>query len=156
MKYYSEELKQAFDTEKECLEAEAAAKEAAEAKAKQVQAKKDEAKKIEDLYAAKNAAVRKFNETVVGIRNDYNKAVREARKEYETKLADAVAVKNKAELEYSTAVKDFSKKHPEGYHMTLHDGDNVMTLSGYGNSLLNDANDKMDKIFDELTKIFYI
>ena len=41
---------------------------------------------------------------------------------------------NKAEADYDAALKEFTNAHPEGFHITLKDSDNVVTLSHSGNA----------------------
>jgi hypothetical protein len=71
---------------------------------------------------------------------------------------DAVVVaENKkldeAEKAYDVALKEFIAKHPEGYHMTLKDGDNVITLHSDNKSL--DFSNAF-KMFDLMDSIFRI
>ena len=54
-----------------------------------------------------------------------------------------------AEEVYDKILKDFIAKHPEGYHLTLKDGDNVVTLSSQNNTmsdLFKDYNNLLDYI----------
>lgn len=134
MKYYSEKLDKLFDDEKSLAAAEAELEAKEQEKALKAKEKKSEANKIETLYAAKNAAEKEYKEILVGLRNKYNTAVRNARKEFDAEVAEAAAKKDKAVKEYSTALNEFIKKHPEGYHMTIRDDDNnVLTISSSGN-----------------------
>lgn len=133
MKYYSEKLDKLFDDEKSLTAAEAELEAKEQEKALKAKEKKSEANKIETLYVAKNAAEKEYKDTLVELRNVYNTAVRNARKEFDTKVAEAAAKKDKAVKEYSSALSEFIKKHPEGYHMTLRDGNNVSTISASGN-----------------------
>ena len=71
----------------------------------------------------------------------------------------AVAVETEklstAEKAYTTALSEFTKNHPEGYHMTLRDGDHVVTLSN--NSQVNSTNLKDAlSIFDLMSGLFNI
>ena len=75
MKYYSEELKKFFNTEKECATAEKAylaeeeKKRAAEAKKNE--ARKARAKEIEDAYTALKDARKKYNDLLDKFCEDY-------------------------------------------------------------------------------------
>ena len=75
MKYYSDELKKFFDTEKECVEAEeTAAKAAAEAQAKAEElkaARKERAQEVEDAYKAIREAQKKYSELLRNFVKDY-------------------------------------------------------------------------------------
>ncbi len=128
MKFYSEKLDKLFDTPEALAEAESAAAEAAKAKAKKAEAKRAEAKAVEDAFKARNAARVEYNQTVSGLRKQYTEDLRALRKTFD----EAVLVANKklstAEKLYDETLKEFIDKHPEGYHMTLKDGDNITTL----------------------------
>ena len=75
MKFYSENLKKFFDTEKECLAAEEESKRKAEV----------EAKKKEELANARKErakAIDEAREVMIKAEKDYNKLVREFIKDY--------------------------------------------------------------------------
>jgi len=153
MKYYSEKLDKIFETEKEL---EAAEKEHAEAEAKKAEAKelvKKESEKVNDAFKALNTAKRNYNKTVIEARKVYNKAVIDARDVYALAIDGAEKARIAAEKAYDEALKNFQSKHPEGYRLTLKDGDNVVTISNYGydNKSLNAELVKSDsyKAFNE-------
>lgn len=160
MKFYSEVLDKKFDSVEELEQAEKAAAEAAEQKAKKAQERKTEANEVEKLFIARNEAVKKYNKEVIQLRNTYNNAVREARKAFEDQVAIITAEKDKAETDYNRAVNDFINKHPDGYHLTLRDGDSVTTISGSGdgnkalNDLYKDSLAEYDKFMDNVFKGF--
>lgn len=129
MKYYSEKLNKLFDTEKELVSAEKAQAAEETKKQKAAEQKKAEAKVVEDAFKARNAARREYNAKVVEARKVYNDAIVAAKKVFDDTLAEITNNKDKAEEAYNSALKEFTDKHPEGYHMTLKDGDNVVTLS---------------------------
>lgn len=130
MKFYSEKLDKIFDTEKDLIAAETAEEAKTKKKAAEAKAKKDEANKVQELYVAQNAAIKKFNESLVELRNVYNKAVRDARAEFE-KGTDIITKERDAVVKaYDEALADFINKHPEGYHLTLKDKDSQTILSG--------------------------
>lgn len=129
MKFYSEVTKKLYDSEKELAAAE---KEVVDAEAKKVAAaksKKADAQKVEEAFKANNAAKREYNTKVVAARKMYNEAVAAAKKAFDDAVTDAATVKNTAEEAYDKLLKEFIAKHPEGYHLTLKDGDNVVTYS---------------------------
>jgi hypothetical protein len=129
MKYYSEKLNKLFDTEKELVSAEKAQAAEETKKQKAAEQKKAEAKVVEDAFKARNAARREYNAKVVEARKVYNDAIVAAKKVFDDTLTEITNNKDKAEEAYNGALKEFTDKHPEGYHMTLKDGDNVVTLS---------------------------
>ena len=75
MKYFSEELNKAFDTEKECLAAEKKhSEELAEAKAKKESLAKeraDRAKEVEDAYKAAVEAKKAYDKLLREFLHDY-------------------------------------------------------------------------------------
>jgi hypothetical protein len=154
MKYYSELTKQLYETEKEAIAAEKKLEaEKAEA-AKKASAKKAEANKVEEAFKARNVARREYNTKVMDARKAYNTALLEAKKAFDTAINDATAAKDKAEEVYNSALKEFTDKHPEGYHMTLKDGDNVITLSRSSDKQLEKVSKEYNDFIDTLVKFF--
>lgn len=155
MKFYSDILDKLFDTEKELKAAEKAD---AEAKAKKEEAKKlvkADAAKVEEAFKAKNAANRKYNSEVVELRKAYNIAVSNARKVFEESIEAAAKSRDEAEKAYTTALKEFQNAHPEGYHLTLKDGNNVTSVTTARNIDINHrSEDAFDQILSILTKIW--
>ena len=146
MKYYSDVTKKLYDTEKELKAAEKIVAEEEAAKLEAAKNKKAEAKVVEDAFKARNAARREYNSKVMDARKAYNNALVKAKKAFNDMITEATNVKDKAEEVYNAALKEFTDKHPEGFHITLKDGDNVMTVS---NS--NDRSaDRMDSDFNSL------
>jgi hypothetical protein len=129
MKFYSEITKELYENEKDLIAAEEATKAAEAKKAKAAKAKKADALKVEDAFKTCNAARKDYNTKVVNARKDYNEAVANAKKAYNEALSEAAQAKTTAEEAYDAVLKEFISKHPEGYHLTLKDGDNVVTLS---------------------------
>lgn len=150
MKFYSEKLNKLFDTEKELVSAEKILEEEKAKKQRAAEEKRAEAKTVEDAFKARNAARREYNSKVMDARKAYNTALVEAKKVFNDAITSATVEKDKAETAYNTALKDFTTKHPEGYHMTLKDGDNVMTISNQSDkgyeSISKDYNDFIDTI----------
>lgn len=154
MKYYSEKLNKLFETEKELLVAE---KEVAEAEAKKAELaknKKADANKVEDAFKARNAARREYNTKVMDARKVYNTALAEAKKAFNEALNEAASAKDKAEETYNAALKEFTDKHPEGYHMTLKDGDNVMTISNSSDKQFERTNSDFNNLIDSILNIW--
>lgn len=146
MKFYSETLDKIFDTEKDLLDAEAAAKKAAFEKERKAAAKKEEAKLVEDAFKLRNAAKREFNSTVMARRKKYAEDLAALKAAFEADIDAASKKLAEAETGYDNTLKAFIDKHPEGYHMTLKDGDHVCTLSSTNS--MNNLKDK--EIYKEL------
>ena len=151
MKYYSDVLDKVFETEKELKAAEKAD---AEEKAKKEEAKlavKRESAEVEDSFKARNAARKAYNEKLVEARKVYNEALRKAKDEFEVSLKESTEALEKAEAEYDTKLKAFQKAHPEGYHITLKDGDNVVT---YTSNPVEYQIRNINKEFDDMLDLF--
>ena len=135
MKFYSEVTKKLYESEKDLIAAEKEVAAAEEKKVAAAKAKKAEALKVEAAFKNSNDAKREYNAKVIAARKAYSETVAAARKAFEEAVADATKIKDAADAAYTTALKDFTAKHPEGFHITLNDGDNVMTVSSHGNSV---------------------
>lgn len=151
MKFYSEKLDKMFDTEKQLLEEEEAVfKAEQEVKAKSLE-KKAEAKVVEAAFKKLNAAKRTYNTNVLELKKQFNQELtdfraklKEINKKHEEAMAAEAQLRDEAEAEYKAALDEFIAKHPEGYHMTLKDGDHVVTISGSS----NESKDLVDQLFD--------
>ena len=135
MKFYSEITKKLYESEEELNTAEKAVADEKAKKEEAALAKKADATKVEDAFKICNDAKREYNTKVVAARKMYNEAVANAKKAYEDAINDATKVKDAAEKVYDEVLKEFIDKHPEGYHLTLKDGDNVVTLSSQADSM---------------------
>lgn len=128
--YYSRVLQKPFDSIEELREAEAVYAEQIRARENKAAAKKTEARKVEDAFKALNAARKAYKDELIAITNVYQADLGKLktnfdndRKRIDTALADA-------EKRYADALKGFTSKYPEGYHLTLKDGDFETTISG--------------------------
>ena len=151
MKFYSELLDKMFETEMDLVAAEEVAKKEEAKKKKASETKKAEAKKVEDAFKALNAAKRKYNTNVLDLKKKYNEdlavlreKLNELRKVHENAVAAEAAERDEAEKVYKAALDEFIANHPEGYHMTLKDGDHIVTLS----SSTTESKDLVDQLFD--------
>lgn len=154
MLYYSEILDKKFSTEKELKEAEDAK---AEAEAKKAEAKalvKKESEVVNDAFVARNAARRSYNEAVLEARKAYNEKVKAAQEEFNKSIEDVVEAKKKAEDDFNDKLSEFNKSHPEGYRITLKDGDNVVTYYNQETKYNTSWFDEFNSIFDVLRKLW--
>ena len=152
--FYSKVLSRVFDTVEELESAEA--EHAAELKAKEEAAaiKKAEATKVEDAFKARNAAAVEYNTRVMAARKEYNDAIAAASEAFNLAVAEATKDKENAEASYNAALKEFTEKH-ESYHMTLRDGDNVMTISSQGNNSVSSMlNKEYNAVLEFLTNLW--
>ena len=145
MKYYSEKLDRMFETEADLVKAETKAAEAEEKKTKASKQKKEDATKVEIAFKARNAARTEYNKKVTDAKKSYTESLQALR----TTFNEAVTAESKkldeAEKAYDAALKAFIAKHPEGYHLTLTDSDNVVTMF---NNTIHTSLDFFDKLFD--------
>ena len=151
MKYYSDTLDKIFETEKELKDAEKAD---AEEKAKKEAAKlvvKKESSEVEDAFKARNAARKAYNEKLVEARKTYNAALRKAKDEFEADLKESTEALEKAEADYDNKLKAFQKAHPEGFRLSLKDGDNVVT---YTSNPVDYQVKNISKEFDDMLDMF--
>lgn len=153
MKYYSEKLKKLFDTESELTVAEKVVDEENEKKKLASEQKKEEASKVEDAFKARNAARREYNTKLVEARKIYNDAIIAAKKTFNETLTSATEAKDKAEEAYNVALKEFTAKY-ESYHMTLKDGDNVVTISNASDKNFETMGKEFNSFLDSLLNIW--
>ena len=153
MKFYSEKLKKLFDTEKELVAAEKVVDEENAKKKLASEQKKEEASKVEDAFKARNAARREYNTKLVEARKIYNDAIIAAKKAFNETLTTATDAKDKAEEAYNTALKEFTAKY-ESYHMTLKDGDNVVTISNASDKNFETMGKEFNSFLDSLLNIW--
>lgn len=145
MKFYSESLKEMFDTEAALVEAEAAAAKKAEEKAEAAKIKKAEAKEVEDAFKARNTAKKAYSEKILELRKKYAEDIAQLKSTLDTEMAAAAEEYNKYEKAYDEKLSAFIKNHPEGYHMTLKDGDNIVNLKS---TSTKDTNKNINSFFD--------
>lgn len=153
MKFYSEKLNKLFETEKELVAAEKELADKEAKKAELAKSKKADANKVEEAFKARNAARREYNSKVMDARKAYNTALVEAKKAFDAAINDATAAKDKAEEVYNSALKEFTDKH-QTYHMTLKDGDNVMTISNQSDKGYESIGKEYNNLIDTLVKFF--
>jgi phage-related protein len=153
MKFYSEVTKKLYESEEELNTAEKAVEAEKAKKAEAAKAKKADALKVEDAFKAVNEAKREYNTKVIAARKMYNESVAGAKKAFEEAVSDATNAKNSAEEFYDKVLKEFIAKHPEGYHLTLKDGDNVVTYSSQADAVATVMND-YNKLLDYILKLW--
>lgn len=128
--YYSRVLEKPFDSLAELAKAEAAHYDKLKAKEDAAAQKKADAKKVEDAFKALNAARKAYKINLLALTERYSKDLQEMKAAFEQNKHDEQRALSDAESAYSAALKEFTDKHPEGYHLTLKDGDFETTISG--------------------------
>ena len=144
--FYSRVLQKPFDS----LSALKAAEEAyySEQKAKEDKAaqKKADAQKVEDAFKALNAARKEYKEKLTQLTTEYSEALTDLKKAFDIGKTDIHNTLAAAEDAYSEALKEFTEAHPEGYHVTLRDGDFETTISGNISKINNHIENYVDII----------
>ena len=128
--YYSRVLEKPFDSLNELAIAEEAYYAKLKAKEDKAAQKKADAKVVEDAFIALNAARRSYKDELNAITSEYSENLRKLKESFEAAREETKAKLAKAEDTYSEAIKAFTDKYPEGYHITLKDGDFETTISG--------------------------
>lgn len=144
--YYSRVLEKPFDSIEELKAAEAKHFEAQRAKEDKAAQKKAEAMRVEEAFKALNAARKTYKEDLTQVTNEYSEKLTELKKTFEFAKKEIHAALAAAETNYSTALKAFTEKYPEGYHLTLKDGDFETTISGSRKATSN--TEKVNDVFD--------
>ena len=127
--FYSKVLSKPFDSLSELMAAEEVYYNEQKAKEDKAAQKKADAKKVEDAFKALNAARKTYKEKLSQLTTEYSEALENNKKAYELGKKDIHNTLAAAEQNYKDAIKNFGAKYPEGYHMTLKDGDFETTIS---------------------------
>jgi hypothetical protein len=127
--FYSKVLQKPFDSLNELKAAEEAYLAEQKAKADKAAQKKAEAQKVEQAFKALNAARKAYKEDLTQLTKEYSEELENLKKAYDLGKKDIHNALAAAEEAYAAALNEFVKAHPEGYHLTLKDGDFETTLS---------------------------
>ena len=152
--YYSKLLNKPFDTVEELKKAEAAYYAEIKAKEDKAATKKADAKKVEDAFKALNAARKEYKENLNQLTKEYSEELTTLKKAFELGKKDITSKLTTAEDTYAKALKEFTDKYPEGYHLTIKDGDFETTISSNSQKWNLDKSDtNLLDFFDLLFKI---
>ena len=148
--YYSKVLKEPFDTLLELEKAETA--HYAELKAKEDKAtqKKTDATKVEEAFKAMNAARKTYKEKLTQLTSEYAEELTHIKNAFELGKKDLKDTLAKAEDMYASELKAFTDKYPEGYHLTLKDGDFETTIASSKKTPEKSAYSSIAELFDVL------
>jgi hypothetical protein len=144
--YYSRVLKAPFDSVDELKKAEAAYYAELKAKEDKAAQKKADAIKVEEAFKALNVARKDYKDNILAITQQYSENLAALKKSFEAAKETEKKTLAAAEELYANALKAFTDKYPEGYHLTLKDGDFETTISSKTNTQ-KDAYDSLDEIF---------
>ena len=149
--YYSRLLKKEFDTLDELRAAEAEELKKQEAKAQAAENKKNDASIVERAYKELNAAKKRFKDDLNQINARYAEDLKTLKEKYDTDRQEVLTAFERAETTYENALKEFTNKYPEGFHITLKDGDYETTLARQ----VANANCKFNKPVDDTPKTLF-
>ena len=127
--YYSKVLKEPFNSIEELMEAEEAYYAKLKAKEDAAAKKKADAVKVEEAFKKLNAARKAYKDDLNEVSKVYSEGLVTLKAKFEESckaIKDTLAA---AEADYKNALKAFTDAHPEGYHITLRDGDFETTIS---------------------------
>lgn len=145
--FYSNVLQKPFETVEALREAEAAHFEAQRAKEAKAASKKSDATKVEEAFKALNAARKAYKDDLMALTASYAESLKKLKAGFEndkSAIHDRLA---KAEAAYELALREFNTKYPEGYHLTLKDGDFETTIHSARSGDLTKAADLFDLLF---------
>ena len=148
--YYSKVLKEPFDTIEELAKAEEAYYAKLKAKEAKAASKKADAMKVEEAFKNLNAARRSYKEDLTELTKQYSNELTEIKKTFEYARDNIKADLANAEESYSKALREFTDAHPEGYHVTLKDGDFETTISHKSTINTKKVDSDLYNLFDML------
>lgn len=152
--YYSKVLNKPFDTLEELCEAEREFLAVEEAKKRAAEARKNKAAIVEKAFKELNAAKLVYNEEVTALYADLAKNIEAAKVAYNEGIKKSNEKLDTAQVTYNEALNKFIEEHPEGYHLTLKDGDNVVTIRSNNAAEATIGEDFTKKFFDSFYKFF--
>ena len=142
--FYSNVLKKPFENLAELRRAEEVYFAEQKAKEDKVAQKKADALKVEDAFRALNAARKTYKEDLAAITHEYSENLSKLKANFEEARDEVKEALATAEEAYQLALKAFTEKYPEGYHITLKDGDFETTISHNENRKVIGNNDIFD------------
>jgi chromosome segregation ATPase len=128
--YYSKVLNAPFESLDALRAAEDEHYEKLKAKEDKAAEKKADASVVEEAFKTLNAARRTYKEDINELTKVYSQGLVDLKEKFESSRKAIKETLAKAEDDYAKALKAFIDKYPEGYHLTLKDGDFETTISG--------------------------
>lgn len=153
--YYSKVLEKPFESISELAAAEDEYFAKIKAKEDKAAQKKADALLVEEAFITLNNTRRKYKEALRNLTEDYSANLVKLKEDFEAKRSEIQEIMAKAEEAYSEGIKAFTDKYPEGYHLTLKDGDFETTISGSSTKTTGKAFDT-NKAFQMIDWLFNI
>lgn len=151
--FYSKLLQKPFESVPELKAAEAEHLAKMKAKEDKAATKKADATKVEEAFRAMNQARKNFKESLSAVTEDYRDSLNKLKAAFEQDKNAIHADLAKAETVYADALKEFTEKYPEGYHITLKDGDFETTIQGHSSAASQNAAKAAADLIDLLFRI---
>jgi uncharacterized protein YicC (UPF0701 family) len=145
--YYSRVLNKPFDSIDELKKAESVYYAELKAKEDKAAQKKADAALVEEAFKSLNNTRKSYKEGLVKLTERYSEDLKKLKENFEADKKDMQDILAQAEEIYKAALKEFADKYPEGYHVTLRDGDFETTISGSHTSDIKPATRLFD-LFD--------
>ena len=119
-------------------------------------ARKEDADLVQDAYVAKNKATVNYNDAYAKAVSVRKEAIDKINKEFYDAIRDAKQEYEDAAKKYSDALTAFQAKHPEGYHLTLKDGNNELTISKHSSTdMFKQLSDQMQDAINLFNKFWF-
>ena len=150
--YYSKVLKEPFESIEALMEAEEAYYAKLKAKEDKAAEKKADASLVEEAFKNLNAARKNYKDNLNEATKIYSKGLAELKEGYAKTCKNIKDTLATAEVNYANALKAFTEKFPDGYHICLKDGDFETTISSQTTSSANKA--KPDELVDIFDRFF--
>lgn len=154
--YYSRLLQKPFDSIEELRDAEETYYAEQKAKEDAAAKKKADAVKVEDAFKALNTARKEYKEKLTQLTTEYAESLENLKKAFDLGKKDIQDSLVAAEDAYAKALKEFTDAHPEGYHVTLRDGDFETTISKSTETSKKQLPPKTSDIFEIFDWMFRI
>lgn len=152
--YYSRVLNKPFDSIEDLKDAEQKYYDELKAKEDKAAQKKADANKVEDAFKALNAERKAYKDNLATITKEYSESLEHLKNAYELGKKDIHNKLAAAEESYSKALKEFTEKYPEGYHLTLKDGDFETTISSQVSSETSKTSVNTARVADIINALF--
>lgn len=127
--FYSNVLKKPFERLEDLKKAEYIYYEEQKLKEDKAAQKKTDAQKVENAFKALNTARKEYKEKLSQLTKEYSEELENLKKAFELGKKDITSKLTAADEAYSKVLKEFTTKYPEGYHLTMKDGDYETTIS---------------------------
>lgn len=153
--YYSRVLEKPFDTLEELAAAEAAHYEKLKAKEGAAAQKKADAQTVEKAFKNLNIARKEYKDNLTQLTTEYSESLENLKKAFELGKKDIANKLANAETTFDEALKAFQAKYPEGYHLTLKDGDFETTISSQSTNDTVKTSTDFPKLADSIFSMLF-